>query len=102
MAAPMCSAGDLDNFRVTSLPDNVFYIPDFITEAEEKLLYDKVYSAPKPKWVQLSHRRLQNWGMNRLDFCPSSGFQPGRHVFHFILQVDCLIPKAWFKKICRK
>lgn len=44
------------------LPDNVFYIPDFITEAEEKLLYDKVYSAPKPKWVQLSHRRLQNWG----------------------------------------
>lgn len=44
------------------LPDNVFYIPDFISEAEEKLLYDKVYSAPKPKWVQLAHRRLQNWG----------------------------------------
>ncbi|KAH7942577.1 hypothetical protein HPB49_025405 [Dermacentor silvarum] len=63
MAAPMCcSAGDLDKFRIASLPDNVYYVPNFITDIEEKYLYDKVYDAPKPKWVQLAHRRLQNWG----------------------------------------
>ncbi|KAH6926734.1 hypothetical protein HPB50_021253 [Hyalomma asiaticum] len=63
MAAPMCcSAGDLDKFRVASLPNSVYYVPDFITVIEEKCLYDKVYDAPKPKWVQLAHRRLQNWG----------------------------------------
>ncbi|KAL1448727.1 hypothetical protein MTO96_028163 [Rhipicephalus appendiculatus] len=40
----------------------VYYVPNFITDFEEKCLYDKVYDAPKPKWVQLAHRRLQNWG----------------------------------------
>ncbi|XP_075555357.1 putative RNA/DNA demethylase ALKBH6 isoform X2 [Dermacentor variabilis] len=63
MAAPMCGlAGDLDKFRITSLPDSVYYVPNFITEIEEKYLHDKVYDAPKPKWVQLARRRLQNWG----------------------------------------
>ncbi|KAH8028436.1 hypothetical protein HPB51_016887 [Rhipicephalus microplus] len=63
MAAPMCcAAGDLDKFRVASLPDSVYYVPNFITDFEEKCLHDKVYDAPKPKWVQLAHRRLQNWG----------------------------------------
>ncbi|XP_077521460.1 putative RNA/DNA demethylase ALKBH6 [Amblyomma americanum] len=62
MAAPVCTAGNLDKFRVASLPDRVYYVPGFITEFEEKYFYDKVYDAPKPKWVQLAHRRLQNWG----------------------------------------
>lgn len=39
-----------------------FYIPDFISEQEEQLLLNNIYSAPKPKWKQLAHRRLQNWG----------------------------------------
>lgn len=41
----------------------LYYIPDFITEDEEKFLLQQVYAAPKPKWTQLSNRRLQNWGM---------------------------------------
>ncbi|XP_059142156.1 alpha-ketoglutarate-dependent dioxygenase alkB homolog 6-like [Physella acuta] len=47
---------------VKSAPPTLYYLPDFITKAEEEFLLNKVYSAPKPKWDQLSHRKLQNWG----------------------------------------
>lgn len=35
---------------------------EFITENEEKSILSSIYAAPKPKWTQLSNRRLQNWG----------------------------------------
>jgi len=43
-------------------PPTIFYVPEFITEADEKFLLEQVEHAPKPKWTQLSNRRLQNWG----------------------------------------
>ncbi|RUS80554.1 hypothetical protein EGW08_011694 [Elysia chlorotica] len=43
-------------------PPSIYYIPEFIDKEEENLLLNKVYAAPKPKWTQLAHRRLQNWG----------------------------------------
>ncbi|MBN3319086.1 ALKB6 dioxygenase, partial [Atractosteus spatula] len=43
-------------------PPTVYYVPGFITETEEAYLLQQVYKAPKPKWTQLSGRRLQNWG----------------------------------------
>lgn len=43
-------------------PDTLFYIPNFISEAEEQMLLSQVYKAPRTKWTVLSHRRLQNWG----------------------------------------
>nr|XP_008122601.1 PREDICTED: alpha-ketoglutarate-dependent dioxygenase alkB homolog 6 [Anolis carolinensis] len=53
---------DLEAFKVAKSPPEAFYIPDFISEAEEAYLLQQVYGAPKPKWTQLSGRRLQNWG----------------------------------------
>lgn len=39
-----------------------YYVSEFITEVEEQSILSKIYAAPKPKWTQLSNRRLQNWG----------------------------------------
>ncbi|CAG8039159.1 unnamed protein product [Penicillium salamii] len=47
--------------RISALPNDAFYISDFITEAEEDWLLQKVTSAPLPRWTHLSHRRLQTW-----------------------------------------
>ncbi|XP_069500412.1 alpha-ketoglutarate-dependent dioxygenase alkB homolog 6 [Ambystoma mexicanum] len=52
----------LETFRVIQTPPTVYYFPNFITESEEASLLQQVYSAPKPKWVHLSGRKLQNWG----------------------------------------
>lgn len=43
-------------------PPTIYYIPEYVTKEEEEALLRNVYSAPKPKWTQLSNRRLQNWG----------------------------------------
>ncbi|XP_065882434.1 alpha-ketoglutarate-dependent dioxygenase alkB homolog 6-like [Dysidea avara] len=51
-----------EGLRVIKAPPTVHYIPNFITPEEGSVLWDHVYGAPKPKWTQLSNRRLQNWG----------------------------------------
>ncbi|KAI1194897.1 hypothetical protein F5X97DRAFT_262250 [Nemania serpens] len=51
----------LGQARVPRLPCAAFYISEFITEDEEKSILDKIASAPKPRWKQLSRRRLQTW-----------------------------------------
>ena len=50
------------NFFSFKCPDSVYYIPDFLTVDEEQLLLKNVYNVPQTKWIQLSKRRLQNWG----------------------------------------
>lgn len=49
---------DLEKYKLT---DEIFYCEDFVTIQEEKALIDEIYKN-KEKWVQLSNRRLQNWG----------------------------------------
>ncbi|KAI7778146.1 hypothetical protein LA080_002572 [Diaporthe eres] len=51
----------LDQARIPRLPATAYYIADFISEEEERLILDKISGAPKPRWKQLSHRRLQTW-----------------------------------------
>ncbi|CAJ0916245.1 unnamed protein product [Ranitomeya imitator] len=60
MQANICAA-DLENFLIDKAPRAAYYIPEYITAAEEEYLLRQVYNAPKPKWTQLTGRKLQNW-----------------------------------------
>ncbi|PNY26947.1 Alpha-ketoglutarate-dependent dioxygenase alkB-like protein 6 [Tolypocladium capitatum] len=51
----------LEHARVQGLPSAAYYIPDFISNDEERLILSKIAAAPKPRWKQLTHRRLQTW-----------------------------------------
>ncbi|XP_067294658.1 alpha-ketoglutarate-dependent dioxygenase alkB homolog 6 [Pseudorasbora parva] len=62
MANPCNIETDLEKFIVKEAPPTIYYIPHFITDTEEEYLLQQVYRSPKPKWTQLSGRRLQNWG----------------------------------------
>lgn len=53
---------DYSDFCLTNTPKTVAYIPNFITSAEEENILNNVYTAPKPKWTQLTRRRLLNYG----------------------------------------
>ncbi|RDA82515.1 hypothetical protein CP532_1659 [Ophiocordyceps camponoti-leonardi (nom. inval.)] len=67
MSLPRSLPRSLESARVQALPSTAYYVPDFITDDEERLILAKVRarwkiaSAPKPSWKQLSHRRLQSW-----------------------------------------
>ncbi|GER50709.1 alpha-ketoglutarate-dependent dioxygenase alkB homolog 6 [Striga asiatica] len=50
-----------NEFVVGSVP-TVFYIPEYVTAAEEEQLLNNIYQAPVSKWKSLMNRRLQNWG----------------------------------------
>ncbi|KAM4697096.1 alpha-ketoglutarate-dependent dioxygenase alkB homolog 6 [Rhinophrynus dorsalis] len=56
------NVSDLERFLIDKAPRAAYYIPDYISAAEEEYLLRQVYNAPKPKWTQLSGRKLQNWG----------------------------------------
>ncbi|KAM0251074.1 hypothetical protein ACHAQJ_008356 [Trichoderma viride] len=51
----------LEAAKIASLPPTSYYLPNFISEEEERLILDKIAAAPRPRWKQLTHRRLQTW-----------------------------------------
>ncbi|KAK4157902.1 alpha-ketoglutarate-dependent dioxygenase alkB 6 [Chaetomidium leptoderma] len=51
----------LEASRIHVLPRAAYYIADFISEEEEEAILHKVETAPKARWRQLTHRRLQTW-----------------------------------------
>jgi alkylated DNA repair protein alkB homolog 6 len=75
---PLTASACLEDYRIQGLPSRAFYISEFLNEVEEQVLLDKVgkrglllvkqkadvvkiEAAPKPRWKQLSKRRLQAW-----------------------------------------
>ncbi|KAI9779488.1 MAG: hypothetical protein M1816_003491 [Peltula sp. TS41687] len=48
----------LEDARIQTLPSSAYYIPNFITPAEEQSLLDQIQNAPA-RWINLSRRRLQ-------------------------------------------
>uniref|UniRef100_A0A182QEM9 Fe2OG dioxygenase domain-containing protein n=1 Tax=Anopheles farauti TaxID=69004 RepID=A0A182QEM9_9DIPT len=43
-------------------PPTIYYVPNFITLEEESEILQAVDKTPKPRWTQLSNRRLINYG----------------------------------------
>ncbi|CAF3564967.1 unnamed protein product [Rotaria sordida] len=52
----------MEIYKLTNVPDTLYYIPNFITIEEEEYLLSCVNNVPRTRWVQLRNRRLQNWG----------------------------------------
>ncbi|KAH7360805.1 hypothetical protein BKA65DRAFT_547514 [Rhexocercosporidium sp. MPI-PUGE-AT-0058] len=99
LTIPVC----LEDVKITGIPQSAFYISDFITQEEEQVLLNKIETAPKPRWKQLSKRRLQIWPsdlsknntllesplpewlvspvVTRLLSCPLSSEDPQNHIF---------------------
>ncbi|PVH72119.1 hypothetical protein DL98DRAFT_520650 [Cadophora sp. DSE1049] len=99
LTRPVC----LEDVRIKGIPQSAFYISDFITLDEEQVLLNKIETAPKPRWKQLSKRRLQIWPsdlsknntllesplpewlvkpvITRLLSCPISKDDPQIHIF---------------------
>uniref|UniRef100_A0A182WUZ3 Fe2OG dioxygenase domain-containing protein n=1 Tax=Anopheles quadriannulatus TaxID=34691 RepID=A0A182WUZ3_ANOQN len=50
------------NFAVQNCPPSIYYLPDFITKEEECAIMQAVDKTPRPRWTQLSNRRLINYG----------------------------------------
>ena len=62
------------------VPPSIYYIPEFVSADDEESLLRNIYEAPKPKWTQLSNRRLQNWGTI--------------FIFNFYIHFHCIFPYA--------
>ena len=52
----------MERYKLSNLPNSLYYLPNFITIDEENQLISCVNNVPKTRWVQLRNRRLQNWG----------------------------------------
>ncbi|CZS99889.1 uncharacterized protein RAG0_08164 [Rhynchosporium agropyri] len=100
---PLIMPTYLNDVKIKDIPDSAFYISEFITLEEEQILLNKIQTAPKPRWKQLSNRRLQSWPselsknnallgtpmpawlinpcITRITSCPISKAQPQSHIF---------------------
>ncbi|XP_072932952.1 alpha-ketoglutarate-dependent dioxygenase alkB homolog 6 [Epargyreus clarus] len=52
----------INDYKVNTAEPTAYYVSEFLSDSEESNILSNIYAAPKPKWTQLSNRRLQNWG----------------------------------------
>lgn len=52
----------LEDFRVAEVPSICYYIPNFVSEADESLLIHNIQKISPLRWTQLKNRRLLNLG----------------------------------------
>lgn|SRR3990167_484792 len=53
---------ELNNHNVRGHISGIYFIPHFIEEQQAEGLIRDILKVPKPKWTNLSQRRLQSWG----------------------------------------
>ncbi|KAF8509465.1 hypothetical protein BU17DRAFT_98905 [Hysterangium stoloniferum] len=80
---------NLSRFIVPSPIDEVFYIPEFITEEEEEYLTRKITESSCVRWKSLPNRRLQVWGG---DLLPSGALVP-RELPSFVTEYPDIIQR---------
>ncbi len=48
----------MDGYRIKELPSAAYYLPNFISDDEERQILTELHRLPRSKWTTLSHRRL--------------------------------------------
>lgn len=48
---------EIKDFRVKEVPDTCYYVQEFISESEEKLLIHNIEKTSSVRWTQLKNRR---------------------------------------------
>lgn len=52
----------LSDHQLSDIPKDCFYVPEFISESEERLLIHNIEKTSPVRWTQLKNRRLINYG----------------------------------------
>ena len=48
----------VEKYKVSGAPATAYYIPNFISESDEKYLMNKIDQTPSPRWTQLANRSV--------------------------------------------
>ena len=48
----------MDGYAIREVPPAAFYVPNFISEEEQRSILTELHQIPRNKWTMLSHRRL--------------------------------------------
>jgi len=79
---------NLHKFRLSQM-NSLYYIPDYLSKDQEQVVTDQIL-ARQTKWIQLSGRRLQNYGINLQAAGRVSTANLNVHIcIRFVHDLDC-------------